>query len=131
MQAIDEVKLTKRKRTFKKRNRRPLPLVKECKGCKRTLNKVEHFYKAGNNTYQSRCITYGCHLSFRKTYAYSKSQDKYIKTGTGVNKLSPERKEQLKNMIAEKKTLKNIATTLNIKYPTLIYWNKKGQLKNL
>jgi hypothetical protein len=123
-----------RKRPFKKRNRNPLSTTKDCKGCHRTLVKTEHFYKAGDNTYQSRCKTYGCHAEFRKKYPNPPPlvrKNTYIKKGTGVARLSPDVREQLKNMLAKKEKMKVIATTLGICYPTLTKWKQSKQLENL
>jgi hypothetical protein len=113
-----------------KRVRQPLPNTKVCKGCQRTLAKEIDFYKAGDNTYQSRCKTYGCHSAFRKTYPACNGPRKntYVKKGTGPARLPDEKKDVLKNMLKEKKSLKVIAVAIDVKYPTLASWKKKGLL---
>ena len=41
--------------TKRTRTPRVLSTDKTCKQCKQTLNKAEHFYRGGNNSYQTRC----------------------------------------------------------------------------
>ena len=95
---------------------------KLCRKCNVVKNLNNDYYKAGKG-FQKYCIP--CHNE--KRYEYTRSY-KYEKKPKGFSKLPQELRDKILYDISIRINFKEIAEKYNIKYPTLLNWNKKGLL---
>ena len=104
--------------------------MNDTKKCLKCLEEKEltSFYKVNEFYYQSKCKS--CHNTDRKKYKIdSKKYYNYKKKGTGILKLSEEKRENIKNdILGGKLTYGQICKNHDLKYQTLISWIRKGQL---
>lgn len=103
------------------------PPTKICKDCELELNKEEHFYKGGYNSYQSKCkICFNLYsaINIKKRRA---KQTKQITCG--FFNMPEETQKDIKEKIGKGGKIKAIAREFDIPYGSLYLWHKKGYTK--
>ena len=96
--------------------------VKLCCKCEKVKTLEGGFYKAGKS-YQKLCIP--CHNEKRYEYVFNKSYKPKI---TGYMKLPEDIRKKVEYDIYVRINFKVIAKKYNLKYQTLLLWNRKKQI---
>ena len=99
--------------------------VKYCKGCATNKNRINDFHHSSAGYCKTYCKP--CAKVDRRRYVMNGN---YIKRQTGLSKKSPDTQQIIRQMIAQKATLKDISNACNIPYITVLSWNRKGLFNN-
>ena len=97
--------------------------VRQCSTCEKNKSSIDYYrYANEKRGYFKNCKN--CHNKSRKDFKQTRKV--YNKKLTGFARRTPEEQEDIKYMIAVKRSRKDIAEKYNIKYATFSSWVRKG-----